>query len=220
MTPTDDRGWKSSEFRKFRSGSVAKAATCDDAAATASSSTSFLNLWPRVDSLNSSLENNLNVSLNNNNGLLERSNMVEPLKILTNEFAENLGLHSKDFDSGYLSPNNTNGYHLPGKPGLHLLPSNEPPKFSFGFGDDSFLPPIPSRSPETPPFDSSPPPVIGFGRLPSSSSSSVRGSRPNSQDLEALMKTGLGSKLRSNSPRLESNLLFYSFHYAQLLRSF
>jgi len=128
---------------------------------------------------------------------------VEPLKILTNEFAENLGLHSKDFDSGYLSPNNTNGYHLPGKPGLNVFQSGDAPKFSFGFGDDSFVAPVPSRSsPETIPFDSSPSLMMGFGRFPnSSSSSSVRTSRPNSQDLDALMKPGFCGHLNSTSPR-------------------
>jgi hypothetical protein len=67
------------------------------------------------------LDNALNLNALNNNGAVRsshlnnnlfESNKVEPLKILTNEFAENLGLHSKDFDSGYLSPNNANGYHL------------------------------------------------------------------------------------------------------------
>lgn len=51
--------------------------------------------------------------LQNNNPM-----MMEPLKILTNELAENLGLgpHSKDFDSGYISPSNNGSHFLPGKP--------------------------------------------------------------------------------------------------------
>ena len=155
-----------------------------------SASSSF---WPGGDSFHTKpFEHNLNLLNNreNNNNVFEHSGhreqqrRVEPLRILTSEFAENLGLHSKDVDSGYLSPNNTNGYHLPGKPGL---------KFSYGFGDE-LLPfgggaPLASRSsPEMHLSNVSPPPMdyrASFGRY---SSSSSRASRPNSQDMDVLLQ--------------------------------
>ena len=185
----------------------------DPSSPTLNDSSPFLSMWPRREKLSSpslqqqqqqqpTFESNLNLmnSLNNNssNSLFDQRG-VEPLRILTNEFAENLGLHSKDFDSGYLSPNNTNGYHLPGKPGLNhnIYSSNDSPKYSFGFGDESssFLPypgaGLSRSSPETLPYEPnvSPPPMdfrtSGFSRF--SSSSSSRASRPNSQDLELLL---------------------------------
>lgn len=185
---------------------------------------SFLSLWPRQDKQLSSpslqqqqqptFESNLNLmnSMNNNSNSLFDERRVEPLRILTSEFAENLGLHSKDFDSGYLSPNNTNGYHLPGKPGLNpnIYSSNDGPKYSFGFGDDSssFLPYQGAghsrSSPETLPFEPnmSPPPMefrsSGFSRF-SSSSSSSRASRPNSQDLELLLAPKINNGFQSNN---------------------
>jgi hypothetical protein len=63
-----------------------------------------------VSSSTANFSQYLNTRTDNNNMIME------PLKILTNEFAENLGLgpHCKDMDSGYISPN---GCHLPpGKP--------------------------------------------------------------------------------------------------------
>jgi hypothetical protein len=224
LAPTEDLDWKTrsaSDFLSYKAGPTSPAESASDAP-------SFLSLWSAGESLTSPqkqqqhpFETNLNLinSLNNNkqrginnNNLFdhERNNSVEPLKILTNEFAENLGLHSKDFDSGYLSPNNTNGYHLPGKPGLNrniFTSGDAPPKLSFGFGDESssFLPYVGSRSsPDPLPYDSniSPPPMdfrsSGFVRYPGSSASSVRASRPNSQDFDAMLvqhKSGYASGL-------------------------
>ena len=55
----------------------------------------------------------------------DNNNMItEPLKILTNEITEKLGLghHTKDLDSGYISPN---GCHIPpGKPFFDFNPTN------------------------------------------------------------------------------------------------
>ena len=202
LAPCEDLDWKShsSEFRKFRAAPIP-----GNGNASTSETPSFLSLWSGGDSISSSqqpiFKGNLNLMNNlNNNNINESNSMNEPLKILTSEFAENLGLHSKDFDSGYLSPNNTNGYHIPGKPGLNVFPSGDVPKFAFGFGEEtSNFFAIPSRSsPETLPFESnvSPPPMtIGYGRYQNSSPSSARASRPNSQDLDVVMQqpSGLSS---------------------------
>lgn len=175
--------------------------------------------WASGDRFHSKpFEHNLNLlnnnRENNNNNVFEHSGhqeqqrRVQPLKILTSEFAENLGLHSKDVDSGYLSPNNTNGYHLPGKPGLN---PHDGPKFAYGFGDE-FLPfgggpPLASRSsPEMHLSNVSPPPMdyrSSFGGRYSSSSS--RASRPNSQDMDVLLQQQHqpgGSYQSMTSPKL------------------
>jgi len=92
--------------------------------------------------------NLLNAITNNNNNHVRKNDQRkqssnEPLKIFTTEVVENLCIQTKDVDSGYLSPNNTNGFHVPGKPELRSSPY--PPdisKFSLALDEEIFGPGI------------------------------------------------------------------------------
>ncbi|XP_040583370.1 uncharacterized protein [Lepeophtheirus salmonis] len=89
-------------------------------------------------------------------------NFDEPLKVLTNEFAENLGI--KDVDSGFLSPSGISN-NLPGKPNNIGIFSSSP---SFSDDEKRFVPilkrqqtalrPIHNDSRAPPQFPSFPPP--------------------------------------------------------------
>jgi hypothetical protein len=74
---------------------------------------------------------------------------------------------------------------------LNVFSANEASGPRLAFGEDAFGSGLPASrsSPETLRFDAnlSPPPMSGFGRFSGSSASSLRGSRPNSEDLDALL---------------------------------
>jgi hypothetical protein len=104
--------------------------------------------WPNKEVSNiQPSEKNLNllnaISNNNNNNNVKKndnkksSGANEPLKIFTAE----LGVHPKDVDSGYLSPNNSNGFHVPGKPELRSSPyPQDVSKFPLALDEEIFGP--------------------------------------------------------------------------------